>query len=102
MQKKTNEKIDNEDKSGLMRDYNIFMAMVDKIGHDKRGNPIFKRDKYGNEILIPEDSDVIEIDVSSEGTKTAKAQSKSKVRDDQTILVPKIFQEWKEQEGIVW
>lgn len=101
-QKKTKEEIDMEEKTGVMRDYNIFMAMVDRIGHDKRGNALFKRDKYGNEILVPDESNVINWDISADGTKTAKAQSKSKVRDDQTTIVPQVFQDWKRQEGIVW
>lgn len=32
-------------------DYEIFTAMVEKIGHDKRGNTLYKRDNDGNEIL---------------------------------------------------
>lgn len=102
LQKKTPKEIAQEEKSGKMRDYNIFMIMVDRIGHDKRGNPIFKRDKYGNEILVPEDTEIISIDETAEGVKTAKTQSKKKVRDDQTLLVAKVFNKWKIQEGIVW
>lgn len=37
LQKKTQEQKDTEEKSGTMADYNIFMAMVEKVGHDKRG-----------------------------------------------------------------
>ncbi|MGX9930133.1 N-6 DNA methylase [Virgibacillus salarius] len=101
-QKKTKEEINLEEKSGKMRDYNIFMSMVDKVGHDKRGNPLFKRDKYGNEILVPDENNVINIGETANGIKTAKAESRSKVRDDQTIDVPKIFKEWKKREGIIW
>ena len=50
LQKKTQEQKDAEEKAGTMADYNIFMAMVEKVGHDKRGTPTFKRDKEGNEI----------------------------------------------------
>lgn len=96
-QKKTKEEIEIEEKTGILKDYNIFMAMVDKIGHDKRGNPLFKRDKYGNEILVLEEDKIV-----ADGTETVKAQSKRKVRDDQTILVPKVFEQWKKEEGILW
>ena len=54
LQKKTEEQKQTEETSGTMADYNIFMAMVEKVGHDKRGNPIFKRDPEGNEILVPD------------------------------------------------
>ena len=54
-------------------DYDIFMAMVEKIGHDKRGNTIYKRDNEGNEILV----------------------DSKKVIDDDTPEVAKIFNESK-------
>lgn len=94
LQKKTKEEIDNEEKSGKMRDYNIFMAMVEKVGHDKRGNPIFKRDKDGNEILETEKNNVVD-----EGSKS---ESRKRILDDQTIFVPDVFKKWKKDEGIIW
>lgn len=102
LQKKTQEQKDAEEKSGVMSDYNIFMAMVEKVGHDKRGNPIFKRDKEGNEILIPDTNSILVIDEISDGHKTVSHEQKRKVEDDQTPDVPAIFAEWKKQEGISW
>lgn len=102
IQKKTQDEIDKEEKSGQMKDYKIFMAMVDRIGHDRRGTTLFKRDKYGNEILVPEENEVVELDQISSGQKTVKVASQTKVIDDQTKEVPKIFAKWKKQEGIGW
>lgn len=103
LQKKTKDEIDNEEKSGVMADYKIFMAMVEKVGHDKRGNKIFKRDKHGNEILISEDENVESLEENAQGKKvTRRIHSRRKVIDDQTILVPGVFKEWKKQEGISW
>lgn len=94
LEKKSKAQKDKEEKSGEMADYNIFMSMVDKVGHDRRGNPLFKRDADGNEILVPEvreESDII-------GTK----QIMVKIEDDQTYEVPKTFKKWKIKEGIAW
>lgn len=102
IQKKTQDEIDKEEKSGQMKDYKIFMAMVDRIGHDRRGTTLFKRDKYGNEILVPEENEVVELEQISSGQKTIKVASQTKVIDDQTKEVPKIFAKWKKQEGIGW
>ncbi len=102
LQKKTQNQIDNEEKSGTMADYNIFMAMVDKVGHDKRGNPLFKRDKKGNEILVPDLNNVIVMGSTAEGDATASLERKKKLEDDQTPDVPRIFAKWKQQEGIAW
>ncbi|MDO5578066.1 MAG: N-6 DNA methylase [Ruminococcus sp.] len=102
LQKKTAEQKQAEEASGTMADYNIFMAMVEKIGHDKRGNPIFKRDPEGNEILVPDTNSVLVLGETSEGDKTVSHQQKKKVEDDQTPDVPGIFNEWKKQEGLAW
>lgn len=101
LQKKTPEQIYEEERTGKMADYPIFMAMVDRIGHDKRGNPVFKRDKHGNEILVP-DTEVISIGETADGQKTAKIESKRKVIDDQTPLVAETFKKWRDQEGLIW
>jgi type I restriction enzyme M protein len=102
LQKKTQEQKDHEEKTGMMADYNIFMAMVDKIGHDKRGNPLFKRDKEGNEILVPDPNNVIVMGSTAEGAATASLERKKKLEDDQTSDVPRIFIKWKQREGIEW
>ncbi len=102
LQKKTAQQKDMEEKFGQMADYNIFMAMVEKIGHDKRGNPLFKRDFEGNEILAPGADTVIRLDETSDGTKTVSEERRHKVIDDQTTSVPALFAQWKVQEGLSW
>lgn len=72
------------------------MAMAEKIGHDKRGNTIFKRDDEGNEILVNDDSSVVTDD------DVVKHSKKKKVIDDQTAEIAEIFNKWKIAEGIAW
>lgn len=96
LQKKTQEQKDREEKSGQMADYNIFMAMADKIGHDKRGNPTFQRDNEGNEILMDDNDSVI---TEEDAVVHAK---KKKIPDDQTPHISKMFKDWKLKEGISW
>ena len=97
LQKKTPEEIHEDERTGQMADYPIFMAMVDRVGHDKRGNTLFRRDKHGNEILEP----VIE-NIALDGAHTSQIESKKKVIDDQTSLVADTFKKWCEQEGLIW
>lgn len=101
LRKKTEKEIAKQERTRKMADYPIFMAMVERVGHDKRGNPLFKRDKQGNEILVP-DVEVIELGETADGARTARTQSKKKVLDDQTLLVPGVFEKWRKAEGIVW
>ena len=102
VQKKTHEEIESERRSREIKPYNIFMAMVEKVGHDKRGNTLFKRDEHGNEIWTPEEPNVLEIDKIAEDAVTYKTESKTRTIDDQSREVPVVFEEWKRQEGIQW
>jgi type I restriction enzyme M protein len=102
LQKKTQSQIDKEEKTGTMADYNIFMAMLEKIGHDKRGNTLYKRDKEGNEILVPDTDNIFVLGDTADGDRTVSHEKKKKLEDDQTPLVPDIFKEWKVREGIAW
>ena len=94
--------MDKEATSGQMKDYKIFMAMIDRIGHDKRGTPLFKRDKYGNEILVPEEVETTSINSKTQETEVVKTTAQIKIIDDQTKDIPQIFAKWKQQEGIGW
>lgn len=101
LQKKTQKEIDDEEKSGQIIDYNIFMTMIDHIGHDKRGNIIFKRDEKGNVIITEREENVAERD--SEGNVVYRKETRQeKGVNDQTVLVADVFAKWKKQEGIAW
>lgn len=101
LQKKTQKEMDDEEKSGQIIDYNIFMTMIDHIGHDKRGNIIFKRDEKGNIIMTEKEERVAEKD--SDGNVVYRKETRQeKGVNDQTVLVADVFAKWKEQEGIAW
>lgn len=97
LQKKTSEEVAIEETNGFRENYSVFMAMVKKIGHDKRGTPLFKRDIHGNEILVTKE----EIDYADDGTQIVTLNT-VKVRDDETLDVPELFKNWRIQEGIYW
>lgn len=102
LQKKTKEEEERERMTGKIADYNIFFAMVDNIGNDKRGNPIYKRDKEGNEILVPEDdTEDLSVNNSAE-TVTVRRVHKVRVRNDDTKSIADTFLEWKKKEGLGW
>ena len=102
VQKKTKAEIEEEQRTRKIKPYNIFMAMVEKVGHDKRGNTLFKRDEHGNEIWISEEPNVMGMDKTAEGDVTIKTEGKTRIIDDQSREVPAVFAQWKQQEGLSW
>ena len=101
LQKKTKAEIYQEEKTGQIIDYNIFMAMIDHIGHDKRGTKIFKRDEKGNIIIKEAERLVPERDIDGNLSYRKEVQQE-KIINDQTILVADAFAKWKKEEGIQW
>lgn len=41
--------------------YEVFMAVADRIGHDKRGNPIYKRNPDGSDVVLIKEEPVVEV-----------------------------------------
>lgn len=75
------------------RSYSIFMAMIDNIGHDKRGNPVYKKDNDGEILYFKKIKRLDSGDVEEYNEPEL---------NDQTTLVPGVFNEWKKKEGISW
>lgn len=101
LQKKTKEEISDEEKSRQIIDYDIFMTMIDHIGHDKRGGKIFKRDEKGNIVMIEVEELVKEKD--ADGNLIARKEiTQEKIVNDQTIHVANVFSKWKTKQGIAW
>lgn len=52
LRRKSQEEMMLEEASGRRNEYKVFMAIAEKVGKDRRGNILFKRDENGNEIII--------------------------------------------------
>lgn len=103
LQKKTQNEIISEQEQRRFRPYNIFMAVVEKVGHDKRGNTIFKRDKSGEEIWVSEKSGASQTNQNKDGSVAYyETESRTRIIDDQSKDVPFKFKEWMQKEGFSW
>lgn len=99
LQKKTEDEINR----GTLPDYEIFMAQVKAIGHDKRGNIVYRRNEEGEEILMPADPQSIPlIERTASGEGTARPLPRLKVEDDDTPFVADEFLVWKKQVVLGW
>jgi type I restriction enzyme M protein len=92
LQRKTEELIAVERGAGRMNDYPVFMALANHIGHDKRGNRTYVRDRHGNEII----EEVAEAPgpYAGEAGSGPELRTQQKVVDDNTQQIAKVFREW--------
>lgn len=95
LQKKTNDEKLVE--KALQTDYNVFMAVAEKVGKDRRGNPIYIRDEDGAEIVTRRT--IEELRKFSDGTREVKSVTVwAKDLDDD---LSKIYDEWENiQKGV--
>lgn len=103
LQKKSEIEITKERIQGQLDDYDIFMAQVRAVGHDKRGNNVFRRNEDGEEILVPQDPDKATIlERTASGQATARPLKPMKVSDDDTPYVAEDFLAWKSGVVLGW
>ena len=92
VQRKSLRQIDVETAAGVIGDYDIFMAVADHIGHDKRGEGTFVRDADGNEMFDEVEEQVWEF---IDGVRVVSNHTaKMKVRDDNTRQIAEVFRQW--------
>ena len=88
LQKKT-----EQEKLMYGEDYDVFMAIAQKLGKDRRGNQIFERDKYGAELLF--DTEVEYLVVTKSGKKELKRRKeKMKKLNDELSAISTAFQKF--------
>lgn len=94
LQKKTNE--ERQLAQEIDENYEIFMAIAEKLGKDRRGNPIYLRDDDGAEIIFEE---TVEYLVARRNdTKELKYRKEKRKRlDDDLPLIATAYQEFLTQ-----
>ena len=96
LQRKKFNEIELERARGMKKDYNVFMALANHIGHDKRGKRTFVRDENGHEIVITREERVQEV---RDGTSIYRSvEVREKVVDDNTEEIAKLFRQWLDQQ----
>lgn len=92
LQRKTEEEIAVETAAGRINDYEVFMAVANHIGHDKRGNVTYVRDREGNEIVEEVEETLKEYEDGQPIYK--KQRTQKKVIDDNTLQIAQAFRSW--------
>lgn len=92
LQRKTEREIALETAAGRKNDYAVFMAVANHIGHDKRGNKTYVRDRKGNEIVEEIEETVKEYEHGQPVYRRQKTTRK--VADDNTLQIAQAFRQW--------
>jgi len=61
LEKKPKEEILIEERSGKLEAYEVYMAIAEKVGHDRRGNTIFRRTPEGEKLIAEKETEIVGI-----------------------------------------
>lgn len=75
-------------------DYPVFMAVAEKIGHDKRGNDIYRRTADGEDALVSRIEDTTAIDPATGATILKAVEVKERLIDDELPEVAAAYRSW--------
>jgi type I restriction enzyme M protein len=74
--------------------YPVFMAVTEKIGHDKRGSTIYRRLPSGEDMLVERHDSIIHIDPKTGEHRTEARIIRERVADDELPEVADAFHKW--------
>jgi type I restriction enzyme M protein len=92
MRRLSGEEVGRAESTGL--DYPLFMAVAEKIGHDKRGNVIYRRTPEGEDALIKRVETITEIDQDSGAEVLRQIEITERQVDDELPEVATAYLRW--------
>ena len=92
LERKTWEQVTVESAAARLNDYDYFLSVANHIGHDKRGNITYVRDREGNEIVEEKEENKKEYVDGKPVYRKQRVQRK--VVDDNTLQIAQAFRSW--------
>lgn len=92
MRRLSDDEVSKAEKTGL--DYPLFMAVAEKIGHDKRGNVIYKHTEDGKDVLVERTETVAEIDEETGKEVLREVTVTDRQVDDELPEVAVAYRNW--------
>jgi type I restriction enzyme M protein len=96
LQRKSAKQIELERAAKKKQEYNVFLALANHIGHDKRGNRTYVRDAEGNEVLETRRERIREVHGGIPVFREVEATYK--VKDDNTEDIASTFRDWMKEQ----
>jgi type I restriction enzyme M protein len=100
LQKKSEGQMKLEEASGQIEDYQVFMAIPEAVGHDRRGQPVYLRTPEG-EIIEQEETIAV---VTRESGGLTISEPKKELRpviDDDLPQVSELFKRWVREQNLM-
>lgn len=91
--KKKSQREKDAEQAGKNSDYPVFMAVAEKVGYDRRGNPLYKRHPDGE--LKLENTEVAEYRVEHGEVRELRKTRKKLVKDDDLPVIAERYRDFR-------
>jgi type I restriction enzyme M protein len=81
-------------------DYPVFMAVTQKIGHDKRGNTIYKHTDTGEDVVVERAEQITEIDPATGDETIRVVKVRDRLIDDELPEVAVAYRKWLGEQSV--
>jgi type I restriction enzyme M protein len=92
LEKKSEEEILREEQGATLPIYDVFMAIAEKVGHDKRGNMLFRRTPEGEKLMEEKEREIVGI-IGKEKIRVRTKLSEPIIDDDLPAITTS-FKDW--------
>ncbi len=75
-------------------EYPIFMAVTERVGHDKRGNVLYRRTETGEDVLVTRVETLADIDPVTGEEVLRDAEVSERLVDDELPDAATAFRRW--------
>lgn len=75
-------------------DYQVFMAISEKVGQDKRGNTIYRHTETGDDVIVSRTEQIVELDPTTGQENTTTMEVKERLIDDELGEVADSYIQW--------
>jgi type I restriction enzyme M protein len=100
LQKKSEGQMKLEEASGQIEDYQVFMAIPEAVGHDRRGQPVYLRTPEGE--IIEQEETVAVVTRESGGLTILEPKKELRpVIDDDLPQVSELFKRWVREQNLM-
>lgn len=79
---------------GKLLEYAVFMAVAERIGHDKRGNVLYRRTETGEDMLITRTESISEINPATGNETLTEVEVQERLIDDELADVATAYLHW--------
>ena len=80
-------------------EYPVFMAVAERVGHDKRGNRTFRRTPDGEDVVVTRVEAVLKTDPETGEHAVQEVEVKERLEDDELPEVARAYMQWLGEHG---